>query len=100
METPIGYIFTILVQSAESFLVIYIWTCAVSFPFIHCVFMIACCTDLKTELSMLNDNIEIENNREKKLQAKAITEIKEKFCEIIQFHCDAKQLSEDMFHST
>lgn len=59
----------------------------------HCLFLIAFCSDLENELLILNQSIETKINEKNKILPSRCIEIKKELCEIIQFQCDAKQLS-------
>lgn len=67
------------------------------FIVIHCVFLIAFCSDLENELRTLNKIIKIEMSGKKKLSARRRIEVKRKLFDIIKFHCDAKQFSECVY---
>lgn len=100
MQTPIGYIVTILIQSVGSFVIISGLLCTVLFPVAHCVFIITFCSDLESELFVLNEIIQNECEKKSPFSTNAIIKIRGKLCKIIRFYCDAKQLSVAMFPTT
>lgn len=97
MKTPIRYVATIIIQSAEVHACVIVCLCLILIPVAHCEFLIAFCADLKIELCMLNEMIKIESQRKQGFSTKSMNIIRIKFCKIVRFHCDAKQLSDNNF---
>lgn len=88
-----------VIQFGQCSAAIFVWLCSLWFPIAHCMFLVAFATDLQNELQMLNGIIEIENGEKKAFSTNTIVEIKKKIGQIIQFHCDAKQLSRNLISS-
>lgn len=83
-----------LTQSIGLYLAVISFYSAVLFSIAHCVFLIAFTLDLKNEFHILNENFRLENGGKKKMSKDRQFELREQFGKIIQFQCDAKQLSE------
>lgn len=87
-------------QSYTTYVTALILFATILIPVSHCVFITAFCSDLENDVHILNEIIKIESEKKKKLPADVVIEIKRKFSKIIQFQCDAKQLSGKDFSNT
>lgn len=92
-RTPFGYLSTMTLQIFITFLIISITFSALAFAIGFCVFLSALCSDLENDLHQLNENIRAHVALRKHLKKANSIKIELKICEIIRFHCDAKQLS-------
>lgn len=92
-KTPIGYIVAIIFQSILMCITTMNCTCAILFPIAHCVFLITFCFDLQKELRTLNKIIKSKCGENKKRPTNRYIEIKKQLSKIIQFQCEAKELS-------
>lgn len=86
-----------ILQAAGLITVVSFWFCAILFPVAHCAFLIAFCSDLRNELDTFDESLKIKGDKETFFSMNPRKKINEKLFKIIQFQCDAKQLSESKY---
>lgn len=85
-----------LIGATASYIYVTVLFCILGIFIGFCVFSVAITNDLEKNLHLTKRKIELNIDRTKKLSAEIEIEVKRNLCEIIRFHSDAKQLSEDI----
>lgn len=90
-HTPMAYFITILIETVQLMIVGVAFFCAHFIFFGICTFLIAFLCDLKHQYENLNEKFNIYT---KPATFQEIVEFKRCFAEVIDFHCDIRQLSD------
>lgn len=96
-KTPFGYIAAMSFQLFIFIISLIICFSSMLFPISFCVFLTAFCEDLENDLHEQNENLRIHSAPKIGQTNANRNEMKQKICDIIRFHCDAKQLSRRNF---
>lgn len=80
-------------QAYSTYITALILFATILIPVAHCVFIAAFCSDFENDVHILNEIVGIESKRKDCFSTSANIEIKRNLCKIIQFQCNAKQLS-------
>lgn len=93
-RTPTGYFFISLFNIALMIYCTLILTCILLLYFGFCVLLTTFTIDVKMNLIEVENKIKSGINKKGELSMNAVIEIKKDIRDLVEFHCDAKELSE------
>lgn len=90
---PIGYFSISLFNIALMIYSTLILTSILLLHFGFCALLVTFPNDVKSNLNEIENKIKTDIDENEKLSMIAVIEIKKNLCEVVQLHCDAKELS-------